>query len=95
MGHDMGGEAREIFARLEHYLTPDLILGLNYNAQEKGAQHQFQEERDRYDVDLTWYRSPQIFFQGGYRFESIENKDNVASADQDNRILSLSMTYSF
>jgi len=95
MGHDMGGEAREIFARLEHYLAPDLVLGLDYNNQERGAQHPVQENRERYDLDLTWYRSAHLFLQGGYRFESIDNLDNVQSADQDNRILSLSMTYSF
>ncbi len=95
IGDDMGGEAREIFARLEHYLTPDLIIGIDYNAQERGAQHQYQEERDRYDVDLTWFRSDHLSLQGGYRFESIDNLDNVQSADQDNNILSFSITYSF
>ncbi len=95
MGDDMGGEAREIFARLEHYLSPNLIIGLDYNAQQRGAQHPYPEERDRYTMDLTWFRSDRLSFQGGYRFESIENKDNVQSQDQDNRILSLSMTYSF
>jgi len=95
MGHDMGSEARDFFVRLEHYLTADFILGLDYNSQERGAQHPFQEERDRYNMDLTWYQSDQLSFYSSYRLESIENKDNVESKDQDSRIFSISMTYSF
>ncbi len=95
MGHDMDSEGRDLLVRLEHYVTPDLVLGLNYDNQERGAQHRSQENRDRYDLDLTWFRTNNMTLRGGYRLESIENLSNVESADQDNRILSISMTYSF
>ncbi|MEJ2025782.1 MAG: capsule assembly Wzi family protein [Deltaproteobacteria bacterium] len=52
MEHDMGSEAREIPARREHYVTPDIVLGLNYNSQERGAWHPVQESQDRYNMDL-------------------------------------------
>jgi len=95
MGHDMDSEGRDLFLRLEHYVTPGLVLGLDYNSQERGAQHPAQENRDRYDLDLTWFRTNNMTIKGGYRLEFIRNMDNVESVDQNNRILSLSVNYSF
>jgi hypothetical protein len=95
IGHDMGSDARDLFVRLEHYVTPGLVLGLDYNNQERGAQLPAQENRDRYDLDLTWFRTNNMTLKGGYRLESIRNLGNVESVDQDNRILSLSVNYSF
>lgn len=95
IGDDMGTDARDRFFRLENYLTPNLVLGLDYDSQIRHAQAKSPEHRDRYDLDLSWYRSDRILLQGAYRYEAIRNMGEMESNDQDNGILSLSFTYSF
>jgi hypothetical protein len=53
MGHDMDTEGRDYYVRLLNYLTPDLILGLDYNYQERLVEGPVTEETNRFDLDLT------------------------------------------
>lgn len=95
LGHNMGGDARDYFARLEHYLTAHLIAGLAFNRQEKGIEARVQEERDRYDLDLLYWRSERLRVNAGYRFEAIDNLGRIEGNDEDNHILWLFLDYSF
>jgi hypothetical protein len=38
MGHTMDADAREYYVRLQHFLTPDWVLGLAYNYQDRGIE---------------------------------------------------------
>ena len=95
IGHNMGGDAREYFLRLEHYLFSDLMLGMDYNRQQRGVEAEVQEDRDRLDLDLTWQRSDTLLLKAGYRFETIDNLGQVQAKDQNNHILSILLNYSF
>ncbi|MFP3871008.1 MAG: capsule assembly Wzi family protein [Syntrophobacteria bacterium] len=95
MGHNMGSDARDYFVRLEHYLRPELILSLDYNRQERGVEAEVEEQRDRYDFDLTYQRSDTLVLRAGYRYESIDNFRQVQGKDRDNNIFWLFVDYSF
>ena len=94
IGHEMDTDARDLFVGLEHYINPQIILGLSYDYQKRGAQDPNPEERDRYDASLTWYQSDDCFIKGGYRYESIDNMDNVEGKDRNNHVLWISLNYS-
>jgi hypothetical protein len=95
MGHNMGGDAREYYLRLEHCLSPDFSLGLDYNGQERGVEADTQEDRDRIDVDLTYQGLDGVLVRAGYRYEAIDNVGQIQGDDETNNILWLSLDYSF
>ena len=95
MGHHMGGDARDYLVRLEHYLSPDLILGLDYNSQERNVQAAIREDRDRFDLDLTYQGYNGVLVRAGYRFEAIDNLGQVKGNDQENNIFWIFFDYSF
>jgi len=95
VGHDMGGDAREYFLRVEHYLSPDLALGLDYNCRQRGVEADIQEDRDRIDLDLAYQGLDGLLVRAGYRYEAIDNLGQVRGDDETNNILWLSLDYSF
>jgi hypothetical protein len=95
MGHNMGTDARDYFLRVDHYLSPNLILDVGYNLQQRHVESQVQEDRDRFDLGVTWHRSESLLLNAGYRFEAIQNLDQIKDKDRDNHILSLFVNYSF
>ena len=95
MGHNMGGDARDYFLRLDHCLSPDLSLGLDYNGQQRGVEADTQEDRDRIDLDLTYQGLDGLLLRAGYRYEAIDNLGQVQGEDETNNILWLSLDYSF
>ncbi len=94
MGHEMGSEARDMFISLEHYLGSRLVLELSYDHQKRGVQGSNPEERERYDAILT-FQADGYLVRGGYRYESVENSDNIEDKGRNNHILWVSLNYSF
>ena len=95
MGHNMDTDARDLFIRLDHYLFLDWILGLDYNRQRRHVLSDVTEEINRIDLDVTWQRTDSLRVQAAYRYESIDNLNQVKGNDQDNHIFRLFIDYSF
>jgi hypothetical protein len=95
MGHNMGSDARDYYVRLEHYLFADLMLGLDFNRQDTGVEYEITEKRTRGDLDVTWQKTDSLRIQAGYRFENIDNLNQIEGKNQDNHILWLFVDYSF
>jgi hypothetical protein len=95
MGHNMDTEARDYFVRLEHYVFPELILGLDCNRQERLVHQVDRQDIDRIDIDLTWQRTDSLRIETGYRYETIDYPNQANGDDQDNHILWLFVDYSF
>jgi hypothetical protein len=91
----MDTEAREYFTRVEHYLFQDLILGLDYNRQERLVHQVEREDIDRVDIDLTWQRTDSLRIETGYRYETIDFPNQAGADDQDNHIFWMFVNYSF
>jgi hypothetical protein len=95
MGHNMDSEARDYFVRLVNYLTPDLILGLDYNRQERLVHQDDREDIDRVDIDLTWQGIDSMTIETGYRFETTDYPKDAGANGQDTHIGWLFIDYSF
>jgi hypothetical protein len=95
MGHNMDTEARDYFVRLEHYLLPDLIVGLDYNRQERLVHQVDRQDIDRGDIDFTWQGIDSLRIESGYRFETIDYPNQAGADDQNNHIFWLFVDYSF
>ena len=95
MGHNMDTDARDYFVRLVNYLNPDLILGLDYNRQERLVHQDNREDIDRVDIDLTWQGIDSLRIETGYRYEAIAYPNEAGNNGQDNHIVWVFVDYSF
>jgi len=89
MGHHAGTDARDIFARLQHYLSADLIGGIYYDQE---VLFPARQTRDQYGIDLTWFTRKQFIFHARYQYEDI--KDDP-TRPRWNHILDLGVSYNF
>jgi hypothetical protein len=91
----MDTEARDYFVRLVNYLTPNLILGLDYNRQERLVHQVGRQDIDRIGIDFTWQRTDSLRIETGYRYETIDYPNQTNANDEDNHIFWLFVDYSF
>jgi hypothetical protein len=92
IGHQMGTDAKDLFVRLTHYLTPDIVLGVDYDRQMRNLSDSPQPVMDQFGADLLWFAPHNWQFQAAYRFQETTSND-VSSGH--NHILDLSLIYNF
>ena len=92
MGHHMGTNARDMFVRINHYLTPDLIVGADFDRQLADITG-IREQTDQIGTDITWFGPLNLQMNLAYRYQETESK---ASPYRDsNHILDFSLIYDF
>jgi hypothetical protein len=91
IGHHMGTGARELFARMTHRVTPDLILGVE-TGQKTIMTSTPREVTGQFGLDLTWHAPRNLLLKAGFRHESYRN---VPSMSGDNQIIDLSVLFKF
>ncbi len=89
IGHHVGTDARDVFARLQHYLSADWILGVYFDQE---VMFPARQKRDQYGVDITWFTRRQFEIHARYQYEDITNDQNRPPW---NHILDLGVTYNF
>jgi len=91
IGHYMGTDSKDLFVRLEHYLTNDIILGLQYDKQTHNLSSSPQPTLERAVIDITVFAQDGWQLNAGYRHENGKNGSPIP----DNNILLLQLTYDF
>lgn len=93
IGHHMGTDARDLYIRLTHYLTKDLILGVEFDREvgrhvgDLSAPHQ---TTNQLGFDLTFFTTNSWQLNTSYRYEDSKN-DSI----QDNHIFQLQLIREF
>jgi hypothetical protein len=72
IGHHMGTDSRDVFVRLSHYLTGDLLLNLTYDRQTHDLSAENRLVSDMLECGLTWFRWPNWQIEAAYRYENID-----------------------
>ena len=93
MGHQMGTNARDVFARLTHYLTPDLLLGLDWDRHNANVATTQRPQTDQVGLDLMWFGPQHIQLQARYLYEDTQVAGSPLHGS--NQILDLSLVYDF
>jgi len=89
IGHHMGTDARNFLVRLTHYLTEDMILGVEYDREVADPLSKPKQTTDRIGLDLTLFAKNRWQLKTGYRYENSENGSG------DNNIFVLTLIYDF
>jgi len=90
IGHPMGTDARDLFFRLSHYLTQDIILGVEYDKETSNLSSSPQPSSQQCGFDLTFFTPKNWQLKTGYRYENTKN-----STWPDNQLLFVQVTYDF
>jgi hypothetical protein len=91
----MGTDTRDLFVRLTHYLTQDLILGLEFDRESKGLSSSPRERRDYFGVDLTSFGFKNLEVKTGLRYERAKNSGFISGDTLENGIFHIQLTRDF
>lgn len=89
IGHHMGTDARDFFIRLTHYLSEDLILGLEFDRQQKDLSSSQRQTTNQFGIDLALFTKDSWQLRTGYRYEDAKN------SPEDNNIFHLELVHDF
>jgi hypothetical protein len=92
IGHHMGTDARDIFVRLTHYITADVILGLEYNKETSDPVGTARQSAEYFGFDLAFFTCRRWRLRTGYRYERTAN---TPAFNGDNHIFDLNVIYDF
>ncbi len=90
IGHHMGTATRDLYIRLTHYLTKDIILGAEFNRETVGPPTTPQQTTNQLGFDLTLFAKNDWQLSTGYRYEDYENSNM-----KDNHIFQLQLIRKF
>jgi hypothetical protein len=91
IGHFMGTDSEDLFFRLTHYLSKDIILGLQYDTEKSNLSSSPQPTIDGIQSDITLFTTKGWQLNIGYRYELTKNVLPLS----DNHILFMQATYDF
>ena len=89
MGHHMGPDAEDLFARVSYYLTNNLQVGLDYDRMVRGKTLSVVEERvNQYGADLTVNLcSRDVMLISRYALETVDNYNMQVGSNHRNFLL--------
>jgi hypothetical protein len=70
IGHFMGTDAEDLFFRLTHYLTSNIILGIQYDHETSNLSSSPRPKMDQIQFDLTLFSTDNWRLQAGYRYQN-------------------------
>jgi len=95
IGHHMGSDAEDLFVRLTHYLTKDLLLGLTFDRARKGLSSDVKEIKNYGELDLSFSGFDDFELKGSYRYEYIKNFNFNPGDTEKNYIIVVEAVYDF
>ncbi len=90
IGHQMGIDSEDLFLRLTHYFSSDVILGIQYDRQTSNLSSSPKPKLDQIQWDLTLFGPDNWDIQAGYRHEDARGGGFI-----DNDILFLQVNFDF
>jgi len=75
IGHHAGGDARDLFVRLQYHSLRDLTLGLEYERMKKGVHSATPIVREWYEADFEWMLGGALSAGGFWGHERVEGGD--------------------
>ncbi len=90
IGHHMGTDSKNLYLRLSHYLSSDIIAGIEYENQTSNLSLSPKPTLERIGFDLRLFGPDNWEVKTGYRYENATGDTFV-----DNQIFFLQLTYDF
>jgi len=88
-GHHMGSNGENVFARLSIHLSPEFLLGIDFNAEAQGISDASRTDSRQCGVDLDYYIPNQISVKGRYIINWFEDRDGIAGGNRTQHFLGM------
>jgi hypothetical protein len=95
IGHHIGTDASDLYFRLTHYLTEDLIVGFEFDREDRNLSSSPRQTTNQFGIDLTIFTQKNWRLRTGYRYETIENNRFILGQSRENHIFDLNFVYNF
>jgi len=96
VGHRIGPDAIDYFARVTRYLRNDLRVGVDFEHMVRGVSlNVVEEESNGFGADVTWDIDARWSVAARYAFQDISNFNLVRGVDQANHLLVTGVKFSF
>jgi hypothetical protein len=96
MGHHMGPDAHDYFARSTYHLRNDLVIGLDFDLMQQGFNYgPCRETVYQMGADVTYNVTDAISVQPRYAFERVNNFNQTAGVDHQNHLFMVVMKWQF
>ncbi len=95
IGHHMGTDAQDIFVRIDHALNENMILGFEYDRVETNLSGDVKPVAQRFETDLTWFTRDPWQIRTGYRYETIDDNNQILGKTDRSHLIYLQLTYDF
>ena len=101
LGHHIGGDGRDLYVRLTHRFSPDLLIGFDLDVERRGnaglskPAERRTEQRVSPGLDLSYRFSKHLAIFTAYRLDLVQDRGFVAGKDGADHLLQLELTYSF
>ena len=94
-GHHVGTDAEDIFIRATSYLTTNLIIGMDFDMEERRKSQPSSEKHYQFGIDLSYDITDMIEIKGRYGFERVDNYNFVDGRDKDYHFFGSELTIRF
>jgi len=94
-GHHAGTRSEDIFIRLTAYLSPKILLGIDFDSEAHGKNDDIQTNSYQLGVDLDYLIQDRMSLKGRYIFESFRAPDSFAGGDNTHHLFWLALRYRF
>jgi hypothetical protein len=88
-GHHVGSNGEDIFARLTNYLSPKLLLGLDFNYENHGHMDAVKTYSYQWGADVDYLIRDWVNVKGRYIVESFQDPDSIAGGDKIHHLFGL------
>lgn len=94
-GHHVGSNGEDYFARLTAYLSPKLLLGIDFDVETHGSRLSAKTNSYQWGTDLDYLINDRMRLKGRYIMELFKDPNSIAGGDSTHHLFGLEFRYSF
>ncbi|MBU1205458.1 MAG: capsule assembly Wzi family protein [Proteobacteria bacterium] len=94
-GHHVGSDGEDYFARLTAYLSPKLLLGIDFDAETHGSKYFVKTNSYQWGADLDYLINDRMSLKGRYIIEKFKDANSIAGGDSTHHLFGLELHLNF
>jgi len=94
-GHHVGSDGEEYFGRLTIYLSPKLLLGIDFDAETQGRRLNVKTNNYQWGADLDCLINDRMNLKGRYILEKFRDPSSIAGGNNTHHLFGLELGISF
>jgi len=94
-GHHVGSNGEDYFVRLTAYLSPRVLLGIDFDAENHGKKEAVKTSTNQWAADLEYMINDRVNLKGRYILEKFKDPESIAGGDSTHHLFGLELRLNF